>query len=269
MPQFVVHQIPSYDLVQNVKRTYHAKSKRLSAIDPNVDILSTDEIAHLRTVSMAVLADILALFDGMSSDQQVEAAESFTRHLLLATLVWVPTHRRQVGCALHHNVDDRDVQVFLGLAFADGATAPSRDRNDNGRPPGPTLQLTASEAGIAVATITVHGEQTKSRIPIVQPLPPELAAMFAFYHDTVRPLRIAKILAAGQVDTERLVFCSSARDVNKAADIYSWVLELTQEHVGRRVTMQRFRHSICTAMYEAGASPAEMDDLAYTLFLPI
>ena len=110
-------------------------------------------------------------------------------------------------------------------------------------------------------SIQVTSDLTKNRQPVQVQLP---ANLYCYYESTVRPVRVAQAIKKGQSDEQQIVFCGE-RIISQPAWLDTWVRELTERLLGRRIKMHHFRHSLVSIIYNSPHTPQDMAELALVM----
>jgi len=105
--------------------------------------------------------------------------------------------------------------------------------------------------------IKLRAEHSKNNKPVMLPVPQKLTEYFTHY------LAVARGTIVRQDETKHQNYVFLKRDgEGPRSEFAEWTRYVSNAVIGRAVTVHAFRSSIVTAYYEAGASPAQMQNLA-------
>jgi hypothetical protein len=149
-------------------------------------------------------------------------AQEFTKHLFVASLLYLPPQRTQVFEEMRYH------STFV--------------RGENG-----------------VWACRLSGNLVKDGQPVVLHVPDILCKYFDVYEQTIRPIRIQNALENGLHDPG-YVFCS-VKHLNKFSDFLGWSKQITKRYIGREIATHKFRHSMHDAIYQAAPNDRASHEL--------
>jgi hypothetical protein len=216
-------QVDSWSFLRSVLAESNAERKRQAMQSLASETrLTTAELKTIAQASMHLLTGQMQQQPPVQWDGTT--ALRFTRYLLVATLARIPTPRSQ---------------VIRMLRF------------------GTTFQLDAADS---CWRIVLTGQATKTGAPLKLVFPPDLSALYSFYQQSVRPIRVGPLADRG-VGDDQYVF-PSVRTLQAFQDLALWTKTTTTELIGRPIAPHQFRGAVVTMAYEQGANADELHGMA-------